>query len=128
MEPLSSGLLFSRWWLLPSGLCIKPSRTAGTSNAYYIISPISDEHPELTGALRRLAEDLQAIPMQVEVEKHDAAVAAVSHLPHIVASSLVNIVKASDDAQHTLKTIAAGGFRDITRIAPTSSAISTEKL
>lgn len=90
------------------------------SNAYYIISPISDEHPELTGALRRLAEDLQAIPMQVEAEKHDAAVAAVSHLPHIVASSLVNIVKASDDAQHTLKTIAAGGFRDITRIASAS--------
>lgn len=90
------------------------------SNAYYIISPISDKHPELTDALFSLAADLQAIPMVVEAKKHDAAVAAVSHLPHVVASTLVNIVKESDDSGKTMKTIAAGGFRDITRIASAS--------
>lgn len=90
------------------------------SNAYYVISPISDEHPELTEALLEIALDMQAIPIEMKAEEHDAAVAAVSHLPHIVASSLVNIVKSRDDGEGRLKTIAAGGFRDITRIASAS--------
>ena len=90
------------------------------SNAYYIITPISEEHPELTAVLTEIAETLQAIPIVVDARTHDDAVAAVSHLPHIVASSLVNLVKDSDDESQLMKTIAAGGFRDITRIASSS--------
>ena len=51
---------------------------------------------------------------------HDHATAAISHLPHIIAYSLVNLVKDLDDNQETMKTIAAGGFRDLTRIASSS--------
>ena len=50
----------------------------------------------------------------------DHATAAISHLPHIIAYSLVNLVKDLDDNQETMKTIAAGGFRDLTRIASSS--------
>ena len=89
------------------------------SNAYYIITPIS-ENPALVDALRNVATTLGAIPIVVNAEKHDAATAAVSHLPHIIASSLVNIVKDSDDETQLMKTLAAGGFRDITRIASSS--------
>lgn len=89
------------------------------SNAYYIISPIS-ENQRLIDALKTVAADLQAISIVVDPVKHDKSIAAVSHLPHIVASSLVNIVKESDDKNHTMKTLAAGGFRDITRIASSS--------
>ena len=90
------------------------------SNAYYIITPISDRNPRLVDSLREVATSLGAIPIIVPAERHDRAVAAVSHLPHIIASSLVNIVKDSDDESHLMKTIAAGGFRDITRIASSS--------
>jgi len=90
------------------------------SNAYYIITPISDQNPRLVDTLRDVATTLGAIPIIVDAERHDRAVAAVSHLPHIIASSLVNIVKDSDDDTHLMKTIAAGGFRDITRIASSS--------
>lgn len=90
------------------------------SNAYYIITPISDAHPELVDTLRRVATTLQAIPLVMDAKTHDASVAAVSHLPHVIASSLVNIVKESDDSNHTMKMLAAGGFRDITRIASSS--------
>lgn len=89
------------------------------SNAYYIITPIS-ENPALVDALRNVATTLGAIPIVVNAEKHDTATAAVSHLPHIIASSLVNIVKDSDDETQLMKTLAAGGFRDITRIASSS--------
>ena len=67
-----------------------------------------------------VARAVNAIPMVVSCEEHDLAVAAISHLPHIVASSLVNLVRDSDDSRETMKQIAAGGFKDITRIASAS--------
>jgi len=61
----------------------------------------------------RMVADLGAIPVVMEAADHDAAVAAISHLPQVVASALVNRV-----ARHpTALDLAAGGFRDITRIA-----------
>lgn len=89
------------------------------SNAYYILTPLTDNQRLIDG-LKQIAEQLQAIPVIVDAKKHDAAIAAVSHLPHIVASSLVNLVKGEDDEQQTMKMLAAGGFRDITRIASSS--------
>ena len=51
---------------------------------------------------------------------HDRVVAAISHLPHLIASSLVNLVRDSDTPAGTMKRVAAGGFKDITRIASSS--------
>ena len=53
-------------------------------------------------------------------EEHDFITAGVSHLPHIIASALVNLVNLLDNDAEYMKTIAAGGFRDITRIASSS--------
>ena len=53
-------------------------------------------------------------------QNHDYAVAAISHVPHVIASSLVNLVAQSDFPDGTMKKIAAGGFKDITRIASSS--------
>ena len=61
-----------------------------------------------------------AIPLVLEAGQHDYVTAAISHLPHIIASSLVNLVKDSDSEKGTMKMIAAGGFKDITRIASSS--------
>ena len=63
---------------------------------------------------------LGAIPLVLDYELHDYATAAISHLPHVIAYSLVNLVRESDDEKETMKTIAAGGFKDITRIASSS--------
>lgn len=44
----------------------------------------------------------------------------ISHLPHIIASNLVNFVKKTDTDDELMKMLAAGGFKDITRIASSS--------
>ena len=46
--------------------------------------------------------------------------ATISHLPHLIAAGLVNLVKDNDNQNQTMKQIAAGGFKDITRIASSS--------
>ncbi len=89
-------------------------------NAYYIITPTAETSPETLADFTELVTSLDAIPLVLDYELHDYATAAISHLPHIIAYSLVNLIKESDDAGETMKTIAAGGFKDITRIASSS--------
>ena len=67
-----------------------------------------------------LVVSLGALPLVVDCELHDYIVAAVSHLPHVIAASLVNLVRDSDTEDALMKSIAAGGFKDITRIASSS--------
>jgi prephenate dehydrogenase len=89
-------------------------------NAYYIITPTAKTTPERLKEFETFVRSLGSIPLILDYESHDHATAAISHLPHMIAFSLVNLVKAKDDAGETMKTIAAGGFRDITRVASSS--------
>lgn len=89
-------------------------------NAYYIITPTSRVEDSRVSDFKALVESLGSIPMILDYKKHDYATAAISHLPHIIASSLVNLVSDLDDDSQTMRTIAAGGFKDITRIASSS--------
>lgn len=89
-------------------------------NAYYILTPGSDVPLDKLSAFDELIASIGAIPMIMSAHEHDYVTAGVSHLPHIVASALVNLVNALDNDEEYMKTIAAGGFRDITRIASSS--------
>ena len=89
-------------------------------NAYYILTPTTKTSPERLEEFRSLVTQLGAVALELDYHLHDYATAAISHLPHIIAYSLVNLVKKSDDADETMKTIAAGGFKDLTRIASSS--------
>ncbi len=95
-------------------------------NAYYVITPTAKTSPQQTERFRSLATGLGAIPLVLDYETHDLATASISHLPHVMAYSLVNLVKEVDDAQETMKAIAAGGFRDMTRIAASSPVMWQE--
>ena len=52
--------------------------------------------PKMSNALIAVAQTVGAIPLVLDYKEHDTVVAAISHLPHLVASSLVNLVKDSD--------------------------------
>lgn len=89
-------------------------------NAYYIITPGGEVALEKISDFTELISSLGAIPLVITAEEHDFITAGVSHLPHIVASTLVNLVNLLDNDAQYMKMIAAGGFRDITRIASSS--------
>lgn len=89
-------------------------------NAYYIITPTSKNTQEQIDDFYALVKELGSIPLVLDYEAHDYATASISHLPHMIAYTLVNLVKEIDDNNETMKTIAAGGFKDITRIASSS--------
>lgn len=89
-------------------------------NAYYILTPTASVPSERVTALEQLVTDMRAIPLVLDYNEHDYITAAVSHLPHIIASSLVHLVEDEDGKEKLMKMIAAGGFKDITRIASSS--------
>ena len=99
------------------------SKAVLLENAYYILTPTDSVPENKVTDYKNLVQQLGAIPMILEPAQHDYVTAAVSHLPHIIAASLVNLVRDKDSADGLMKMIAAGGFKDITRIASSSAAV-----
>lgn len=99
------------------------SKAVLLENAYYILTPTETVSEEKVNQYRNLVQSLGAIPLILSYEQHDYVTAAVSHLPHVIASSLVNLVRDSDSEDGIMKLIAAGGFKDITRIASSSAVM-----
>ena len=89
-------------------------------NAYYFLTPCPGVPEEAVSSMQQLIGECRAIPMVTSSKAHDYIVAGVSHVPHIVASALVNLVRTGDTDDQLMKLVAAGGFRDITRIASSS--------
>lgn len=89
-------------------------------NAYYIITPTKKSSDTNIKQFEQFVSSLGSLPLILDYDEHDYATAAVSHLPHMLAYSLVNLVHDIDSPNETMKTIAAGGFRDVTRIAASS--------
>ncbi|PHV71598.1 prephenate dehydrogenase [Sporanaerobium hydrogeniformans] len=92
-------------------------------NAYYLLTPMSDTPDFILFILQKMIERIGAIPLILSASYHDFATATISHLPHIVASSLVHLVRENDGDNCHLHALAAGGFKDITRIASSNPAI-----
>ena len=96
------------------------SKASILENAYYIITKTDKTEDERLRDYVSLAESLGCIPLVIPYMLHDYITAAISHVPHVISASLVNLVKDSDSEDHLMKTIAAGGFKDITRISSSS--------
>ena len=89
-------------------------------NAYYIITPSKDTAQEKIDWYRQTVQQFGALPVILNYREHDYATAAISHLPHLIAAALVNTVHDLDSREAMMKMLAAGGFKDITRIASSS--------
>jgi cyclohexadieny/prephenate dehydrogenase / 3-phosphoshikimate 1-carboxyvinyltransferase len=81
-----------------------------------IITPLSNTRSEALQKIQCLWERMGSMVAFMDVDHHDAVLAATSHLPHILAFSLVDMLGRKDEQSEIFK-YAAGGFRDFTRIA-----------
>ncbi len=86
-------------------------------NAYYVLTPGSDVPQQSLERLKELLACTKANLVVMDPRGHDEIVGAISHLPHIIAVALVGLVKRHNDGNGLYELLAAGGFRDITRIA-----------
>lgn len=89
-------------------------------NAYYILTPSSKVKKEKVEAYKNFISSLKALPVVLDYREHDFITGTISHLPHIIAATLVNFVHDTDTKDELMKALAAGGFKDITRIASSS--------
>lgn len=89
-------------------------------NAYYMLTPFKDEDEEKVNELEQLLKFTLAKMVKVDANEHDHMTAVVSHFPHIVAASLVHQLDSEQQYYPMTRMLAAGGFRDITRIASSS--------
>lgn len=81
-----------------------------------ILTPEANVDREALERVRRLWEACGADVLEMGVERHDQVLARTSHLPHLLAFSLVDTLARQDERLDIFR-YAAGGFRDFTRIA-----------
>ena len=81
-----------------------------------VLTPLDNTNAAAIDSIRNMWEATGAIVSQMDVKHHDDVLAATSHLPHLLAFSLVDTLAALDEKAEIFQ-YAAGGFRDFTRIA-----------
>ena len=89
-------------------------------NAYYVLTPTDKVSEEKTKAYAEFVQSLKALPILLDDRTHDYVTGTISHLPHVIAASLVGLVRDTDTEDELMKSLAAGGFKDLTRIASSS--------
>lgn len=87
-----------------------------------ILTPEPDTRRDAVDRVRELWEAVGGVVHFLDAEKHDAVLAASSHVPHVLAYALVDMLVRRDD-HHDIFDFAAGGFRDFTRIAGSDPAM-----
>jgi len=81
-----------------------------------VLTPLPETRAEAVARVRAMWQAAGAEVVSMSVEHHDAVLAATSHLPHLLAYALVDMLARLDDSREIFA-YAAGGFRDFTRIA-----------
>ncbi|NLB52294.1 MAG: prephenate dehydrogenase [Syntrophomonadaceae bacterium] len=82
-------------------------------NAVYVLTPAANTPSDIINQLKAVLSVIGARFMIMEPRYHDEIVAVISHIPHLLSAALVNLTNADRDKL----SMAAGGFRDTTRIA-----------
>lgn len=86
-------------------------------NAYFVLTPFDERDDEAVAILRTLLEPAKAKVVNMDAREHDRMTAVVSHFPHLIAASLVRRLAEQEVDDPFVRELAAGGFRDTTRIA-----------
>lgn len=97
-------------------------------NAYYILTTSLSYSQASIDTLKQLLKGTRAKFVTLSAKEHDQITGMLSHLPHIIAAGLVNQSKDFNEEHPRSRQLAAGGFRDITRIASSDPQMWTDIL
>jgi prephenate dehydrogenase len=95
---------------------VSASQAALFRHRRVILTPEAETEPEATKRVEAMWQAAGAQVVLMPAEAHDRLLAASSHLPHVLAYALVDLIVRQDD-HHAIFECVAGGFRDFTRIA-----------
>ena len=97
-------------------------------NAYYIFTPSSLTTPDTLEEMKDLLSGLHARFIEIDASEHDRVTSQISHFPHILASGLMEQTASYAEEHEMTRRFAAGGFRDMTRIAESEPGMWTSIL
>ena len=89
-------------------------------NAFYILTPMNHVPNEHVEELKDWLKGTGSHFLVLNTEEHDYVTGIVSHFPHLIAAGLVKQVEKHAGDNPLIHQLAAGGFKDITRIASSS--------
>ena len=97
-------------------------------NAYYIFTPSDLTSPDTLDEMKALLSGLHARFIEIDAKEHDRVTSQISHFPHILASGLMEQTAVYAREHEMTRRFAAGGFRDMTRIAESEPGMWTSIL
>jgi prephenate dehydrogenase len=95
---------------------IKAAEVGLFEGCAYCLIPAGHASSEGVAQLSKMVIQLGAHPLVLDAERHDRLVAGISHLPFVLSSALVQCLSKEEDWRE-LTSLAAGGFRDMSRLA-----------
>ena len=95
---------------------IKAAEVGLFEGCTYCLIPAAQASSEGVAQLSEIVMRLRAHPLVLDADRHDRLVAGISHLPFVLSSALVQCLSKEEDWRE-LTTLAAGGFRDTSRLA-----------
>jgi sarcosine oxidase gamma subunit len=104
---------------------LEAAKAEGIDNEITPITPDDSTDPDALARIQAFVEHLGSRTLTVSPDQHDRLVAAVSQLPYLAAVALTRLITDADD-RDLMTLLAAGGFRDITRIASGSPTMSRD--
>jgi prephenate dehydrogenase len=94
----------------------------------WVLAPTDRSEPALVDRLEAWVERIGARPVRMSAERHDRLVAFVSHLPQVASTALMSLAAAEEADEPEILLLAAGGFRDLTRLAASNPALWSDIL
>jgi prephenate dehydrogenase len=85
--------------------------------AVWVLTPVAHTDDQSLAAVTHMVKTLGGEVLALSPERHDQVVAVVSHVPHLTAATLMTLAADRGEEHGALLRLAAGGFRDMTRIA-----------
>ena len=97
-------------------------------NAVFVLTPLARTSSSTVAVAQALAAAIGARPMLLDADRHDAMVAATSHAPFALAAALMMVADELAHADAALYSLAAGGFRDTSRLAASDTTMMLDIL